>query len=97
MVVFSKSINREYINFYVSGSARINVLEANATKELKYKDADKTKYGEIHGISDDKLLDNIATMYVELNDQINTSGRILGKYEKIVDGVVEPNELRKLI
>ena len=36
-------------------------------------------------------------MYVELNDQINTSGRILGKYEKIVDGVVEPNELRKLI
>ena len=97
MVVFSKSINREYINFYVSGSARINVLEANATKELKYKDADKTKYGEIHGISDDKLLDSIATMYVELNDQINTSGRILGKYEKIVDGVVEPNELRKLI
>lgn len=97
MVVFSKSINRETIQFYVSASARINVLEANATKELKYKVSDKTKYGKLHGITDDRLLENIATMYVELNDKINPDGKILGKYETIVDGVVEPNELRKLI
>jgi acetyl-CoA carboxylase carboxyltransferase component len=97
MVVFSKSINREFIKFYVAPSARINVLEANATKELKYKTADKTKYSAKHCINDDAMLENIAKLYVELNDKINPNDRILGKYENIIDGVVEPAELRGLL
>ncbi len=97
MVVFSKSINREYIKFYVAPSARINVLEANATKELKYKSSDKKKYSAKHNIEDETMLENIAKLYVELNDKINPNDRILGKHENIIDGIVEPSELRKLL
>jgi acetyl/propionyl-CoA carboxylase alpha subunit/acetyl-CoA carboxylase carboxyltransferase component len=109
MVVFSKSIHKENIQFYVSSTANINVLEPNATKELKYKSKDKVKYSEIHNISDEKMMETIAMRYVELNDcispeyiSIHTADessnlhwyKILNKYEPIIDGIVEPNELR---
>jgi biotin carboxylase/acetyl-CoA carboxylase carboxyltransferase component/biotin carboxyl carrier protein len=97
MVVFSKSINREFIRFYASSTARINVLEANATKELKYKLSDKSKYSLRHGIYDVAMLESIAMRYVELNDGININNRVLDKYETVVNGFAEPDELRKLI
>jgi acetyl-CoA carboxylase carboxyltransferase component len=97
MVVFSKSINKEKISLYASSSACINVLEPNATKELKYKLADKNKYAEIHNIQDEQFMETLSLRYVELNDCINTDYKILNKYERIVDEIVEPIELKKIL
>ena len=97
MVVFSKSINKDKIQFYVSATASINVLEANATKELKYKEGDKAKYAEIHNIGDEGLMDSIALRYIELNDVINPEYKILNKLERIIDGIIEPIGLRGLL
>ncbi len=91
MVVFSKSINKDNIRFYIAESARINVLEPNATKELKYKMKDREKYGQLHSTAD---TEKISDMFVELNDRVNPKCRILNQYERIIDGVVDPRELR---
>ena len=97
MVVFSKSINRDKIRFFASNSARINVLEPGATKELKYKCADRDTYAAIHGITNDKIMDAISNTFVDLNDRVHPDCRILNKYEKIIDGIVEPAGLRTLL
>jgi biotin carboxylase/acetyl-CoA carboxylase carboxyltransferase component/biotin carboxyl carrier protein len=97
MVVFSKSINRQNIRFYVSQSARINVLEPNATKELKYKLGDMTKYSLRYNVTNPHMMERIATHFVELNDRIDTNVTVLNRYETIVDGVTEPNELREML
>ena len=97
MVVFSKSINREKIRFFASGSARINVLEPNATKELKYKAGDKQKYASIYNIYSDAMMETISNKYVELNDIINPSYKVLNLFEPIIDRIVEPHELRTLL
>jgi acetyl-CoA carboxylase/biotin carboxylase 1 len=94
MVVFSKSINKDKIRFYIAESARINVLEPNATKELKYKMKDREKYGQLHGFTD---IEKISDLFVELNDRVNPDCQILNQYERIVDGVVEPRELRDVL
>jgi biotin carboxylase/acetyl-CoA carboxylase carboxyltransferase component/biotin carboxyl carrier protein len=97
MVVFSKSINKEKITMYASSSACINVLEPSATKELKYKIMDKKKYAGLHNIQDEQLMETLSLRYVELNDCINTDYKILNKYERIVDEIVEPMELKKIL
>ena len=97
MVVFSKSINKEKITMYASQTAHINVLEPSATKELKYKLADKKKYAELHNIQDEHLMENISLRYVELNDRINTNYKILNKYDHIIDKIIEPIDLRSII
>jgi acetyl-CoA carboxylase / biotin carboxylase 1 len=97
MVVFSKSINRDKIRFFASSSARINVLEPNATKELKYKFADKQKYASLYNIGSDKMMETISNKFVELNDRINPSYKVLNQYEPIIDGILEPTELRLFI
>lgn len=97
MVVFSKSINREKIRLFASKSAKINVLEPNATKELKYKTVDKQKYASIYGIESDKMMDQISNRFVELNDRINPSYKVLNQYEAIVDQIIEPADLRLLM
>ncbi len=96
MVVFSKSINRHKIKFYVSRTAKINVLEANATMELKYKKLDQDKYSSIHNIHDAKLMETIANRFVELNDCINPECKILNQYEIIIDGVCEPIDMKRI-
>lgn len=85
MVVFSKSINKDKIRFYIAESARINVLEPNATKELKFKN--RAKYADMYNTAD---VDKIADIFVELNDRVNPESQRLNQYEKIIDGVVEP-------
>jgi len=97
MVVFSKSINRDKIRFFASKSARINVLEPNATKELKYKTADKQKYASMYGIESDKMMEQISAKFVELNDCINPAYRVLNQYEAIVDQIIEPGDLKTLL
>lgn len=97
MVVFSKSINREKIRFFASGSARINVLEPNATKELKYKAGDKQRYASLYNIDSDAMMETISNKYVELNDIINPSYKVLNQFEPIVDRIVEPADLRLLL
>ena len=94
MVVFSKSINREKIKLYAAPTAKINVLEPSATKELKYKATDKQKYATIHNINDKALMESISNRIVELNDVINPEYKVLNQYESIVDAIVEPGELR---
>jgi acetyl-CoA carboxylase carboxyltransferase component len=91
MVVFSKSINKENIRFFIAESARINVLEPNATKELKYKMKDREKYGQIHNTAD---MEKISDLFVELNDRVNPDDQILNQYERIIDGIVEPVALK---
>lgn len=97
MVVFSKSINREKIKLFAATNARVNVLEPSATKELKYKTADKQKYAKLHNITDESLMDKISNHFVELNDVINPEYKVLNQYEQIVDGILEPNELRNIL
>ena len=97
MVVFSKSINREKIKLFAAPTAKINVLEATATKELKYKASDKQKYAVLHNITDDTMMDVISSRFVELNDVINPEYKVLNQYEPIVDGILEPTELRSTI
>jgi acetyl-CoA carboxylase/biotin carboxylase 1 len=97
MVVFSKSINRENIKLFAAPTAKINVLEASATKELKYKASDKQKYASIHNITDDAMMETISNRFVELNDVINPEYKVLNQYEPIVDGILEPNELRTIL
>jgi len=97
MVVFSKSINREKIKLFAAPTAKINVLEASATKELKYKASDKQKYASIHNITDDAMMETISNRFVELNDVINPEYKVLNKYEPIVDGILEPSELRTIL
>jgi len=98
MVVFSKSINPECITLCVSKHAKINVLEPNAAKELKYKQKDIEKYAVEHNVSNDTA-DKIAMMYTELNDVVNSDYTILEQADapKIIDYVIEPLELRKKI
>jgi biotin carboxylase len=97
MVVFSKSINKEKITMYASNTAYINVLEPSATKELKYKLADKQKYAELYNIQDEQFMENISLRYVELNDCINTNYKILNKYDNIIDKIIEPIDLRSIL
>jgi acetyl-CoA carboxylase/biotin carboxylase 1 len=98
MVVFSKSINPEWITLCVSKHAKINVLEPNAAKELKYKQKDIEKYAVKHNITMETA-DKIALMYTELNDVVNSDYTILEQADapKIIDYVIEPFELRQKI
>ena len=97
MVVFSKSINREKMRFFASSSACINVLEPNATKELKYKTGDKQKYASLYNIGSDKMMETISNRFVELNDRINPAYKVLNKHEPVIDCILEPSDLRNLL
>jgi acetyl/propionyl-CoA carboxylase alpha subunit/acetyl-CoA carboxylase carboxyltransferase component len=97
MVVFSKSIN-PLIKFCVSPTAHINVLEPNATKELKYRLKDVQRYATQHGVSLEDA-DQIATMYTDLNDVIYADYYVLNDKSKgrIIDQTCTLPELRAYI
>jgi biotin carboxylase/acetyl-CoA carboxylase carboxyltransferase component/biotin carboxyl carrier protein len=69
MVVLSKSLNPEKIRIFSSSTAKINVLEAKACKELKYKnkgdvsDSDALKYVELHDTPYSSILDGILELH----------------------------------
>jgi acetyl-CoA carboxylase carboxyltransferase component len=97
MVVFSKSINPG-ITFCVAPTAHINVLEPNATKELKYKPRDVERYAGLNGLTVAEA-DQVASLYTELNDVVNHEHAILNDPArgKVIDAVCSPAELRAFI
>ena len=101
MVVFSKSINKDRIHFITSRYSKINVLEPDATKELKFKKKDEEKYIKIHSVSS-TIANEVANMYTKLNDIIPKEHNTYILNEKkennlIIDKLLEPIELREYI
>jgi biotin carboxylase/acetyl-CoA carboxylase carboxyltransferase component len=96
MVVFSKSINPTNISFCVHQNSNINVLEPNATKELKFKTNDEMKYSNLYNLNSSQSSEAV-NMFMNLNDVVHSQAQILGRFGNVIDNMLTTSELRDLI
>jgi biotin carboxylase/acetyl-CoA carboxylase carboxyltransferase component len=96
LVVISKSINNN-IKFITSMSAKVSILESSATKQLKFKQKDIDILMNKHGDKNIELYNRAAELYCDLHTPIIGTERVLGKFDNIIDFIMEPSELRDYI
>lgn len=86
MVVLSKSINKDKIKIWADPSARINILEPNALKTIKFKDVDYDRLYNTYNNLTKEMTERCIDIFCELHDVISK--------DNIIDEIIDIQNLR---